>query len=79
MNTKIYKFTRGNKSITCIGMCHIGTQNYYDKAQNVLDTFPDDCILFEGVKQECDDSLKNKKLKEFYELIAYVMRFEISV
>lgn len=49
MNTKLITFTRGALSITLIGVVHIGSQQYYDKIQEVLDGFVDSNVYFERV------------------------------
>jgi len=58
-NTKVVTYTRGNKSITFIGMCHIGSENYYNDVNNLLDGYEEDnhTVIYEMVKSRYEDDI----------------------
>lgn len=65
MKTTIKTFERGNKTITLVGVCHVGTKSYYDKIQKELDRKDHDVVLYEGVK-----GFEEIKLNNLYQFLA---------
>ena len=63
MKTSIKTFKRGNKTITTVGVMHIGHMSYYNKIQKELNRDFHDVVLYEGVKGIISDNLT--KIYEF--------------
>jgi ATP/ADP translocase len=49
VKTNIKKYTRDNKIITLVGMCHIGTEAYYKETQREITETCSDVVLCEGL------------------------------
>jgi len=72
MKTNITKYTRGDKTIIFVGMIHIASDNYYRKIKSFLKSYPDGCVLYEGVgnKDKNQDIIKYAKdIKDFAKIV----------
>ena len=70
MYTRINTWNRGDKSITLIGCCHIGTREYYAKIQSYLNEFYPSEVIYEGVSGDGDPSMK--AIMKLYKKIASI-------
>jgi len=71
MITTVREYTKSDKKVVLVGAQHIATTGYYDRIQAILDSYPPDCVLYEGVgKDDSDDEDDLLGLKEIYSITA---------
>ncbi len=71
MKTKVKKYGRGDKTVTLVGVSHIGTKSYYDRIQLELDSATHDKVIYEGVEGDKSKSHGNitKLMKDLAKLL----------
>jgi hypothetical protein len=73
MKTSVKTFKRGDKTITTVGVMHVGSEKYFNKIQKELDRDFHDVVLYEGVK-----GCGANNLKKIYEMFSDICQLKFQ-